>query len=379
VSRILIVPASYKTTLSSLEVVQVLFELLQSELPEHLVEARVITDGGEGTVDAFEYNFNGVVKAYEVTGPLGQPVQAKVCWLDSRSAVLESSQVVGYSLVPPSRRDPWQASSFGVGELIRRLVVDGAREIFVTMGDSAIMDMGVGMLDALGVEFYAGRRKIERPRLGDLNDVTYFSTESSAQLAHVSMTGLVDTKDYLCGSRGQAETYGHQKGMRESERSAVENALYRFTRVIAEQRKVDVARLPMATGSGGLAAALHAFQGAPLIHTPEYFSRRVGLDDSLQSADYVITGEGCLDDQTRWGKVPYFVASRCSGTCVAIVGSYTEEGRRDLSEASANRIALFTLDAGSAISHPRKALAAIGRVVANYISQEAGRQCSRSR
>jgi glycerate kinase len=254
-------------------------------------------------------------------------------------------------------------STFGVGELIKRVASEGARRVFVTMGDSATMDMGIGMLSALGVRFFDGHVPIEAPGMRDLARVTHFDSSPLTSLGDISITGLVDTKDFLCGTWGQAEVYGRQKGILKKDIHAADAALRNFAEVIGRQLGIDVTRLSMGTGSGGLGASLHAFFHAPLLHTPEYFWNRIDLDAVISSADLVITGEGRLDGQTRWGKVPHFIASRSAGPCVAIVGSYTETGRSDLEEASSHDVCVLTMNRATSNLSPGETLAAIVRDV----------------
>ncbi|WP_198036965.1 glycerate kinase [Nocardia sp. BMG51109] len=368
--RIAVAPGSYKSTITSLDATDILSEVLQDNLPDDQIEPIVMTDGGEGTIDAFAHNFGGSIKTYRTIGPLREPVHAEVCWVNAQSVIVESAKIVGYSLIPSSRRNPWQTSSAGVGYLIRTLIADGAQEIIVTMGDSAIMDMGIGMLDALGANFYSDGKRIIEPGLRDLAHLTDFTFD---RVRNVKITCLVDTKDYLCGPRGQASTYGAQKGLVEYEVAAAEAGLARFSRLIEERLGIQVARLPMGTGSGGLAAALHAFHDADLSHTPEYFDSQLGLSERLAACDYVITGEGYLDDQTRWGKVPYYVTSQCAGRCIAVVGGHSATGLDDLRRGAVGGCSVYELNSGLAMSNPRSALAQAARSVALHIGSSSER------
>jgi glycerate 2-kinase len=350
--KIIVVPGSYKSTLTSLEASGILTDILSTLLPRADVSRLVFADGGEGTLEAFQYNFGGEIRIYDVRGPLGRAVGAKTYW-SGDLAVIESAQAVGYSQVPSAERNPWVASSFGVGQLIRRVVADGARKIYVTMGDSATMDIGLGMLAALGVKFFSSTCRIEEPVMKDMAAIRYFDASALGALRDVEIVGLGDTKDYLCGQDGQAEVYGNQKGLRPEDIRAADEALANFAELIGRYANMDVARLPMGSGSGGLGAAISAFFGKRLEHTLEYLTTRTDLEAKLATADLIITGEGRLDGQTKWGKVPHFMASISGATCIAIVGSYSAEGKRDLEDASRGGCAVVAMSQDSDVPKDR--------------------------
>lgn len=356
-------PGSYKGTLTSLEASEIIGAAVGEVLPNVDRHVSVVTDGGEGTIDAFLHNFGGKVRTYEVLGPLGVPVQARTHWSSDQVAVLESAQAVGYSQVPQAKRDPWIMSSFGLGQLIQRVLADGAREIYITMGDSATMDIGIGMLAALGVKFFSNGSAIADPHMKDLTAITRFDHSALTRLINIPITVLCDTKDYLCGADGQAVAYGPQKGISPEDVPLADAALTNFSRLIEQELRTDVTRLQMGSGSGGIAAAISAFFGAPLKHTPEYLANKIDLLSDIRSADLIITGEGRLDDQTRWGKVPHFAASNGKCHCVAIVGSYTATGRRDLEEACEGSLSVITMNPECALSEPRLCLFEAARAV----------------
>jgi glycerate kinase len=154
---------------------------------------------------------------------------------------------------------------------------------------------------------------------------------------------------------GQVRLYGRQKGLRDADIPEVESAFLHFASLIEKRFGVDVTRVVRSTGSGGLAAALHAFLNANLVNTLEYLSEHLNLVPTIRSADIAITGEGCLDRTTKLGKVPYFVAKSSSRRCIALVGSYTPEGFNDMTTVC-NKCAIVPLNPELALSRPREAL-----------------------
>ncbi|AVP96486.1 hypothetical protein C7S18_04420 [Ahniella affigens] len=342
---IVIAPGTFKGTLRSLTAANIIGRALRTHLPRSSVSKVVIADGGEGTLEMLRSYFNVRLDAVWVSGPTRARVRARRAWFSRSAAFLESSQAIGLSLAPPGNLNPMSATSRGLGELIFHTIKDGARTVQISMGDSAVMDVGVGMLAALGVVFYSRSGPIENPSLRDLARVVDFNVAKYATLlGGVSVECLVDTDDFLCGAFGQASMYGAQKGLRPEDRNFVEDSILHFCELIKAQIGIDIRGLKRASGSGGVAGALHAFSSAALHNTLEYFSSRhnVGWDAMLSSADVVITGEGRLDEQTRFGKVPHFVARRVKGRCVVIAGSTTSAGIKDL-ESVCSRVSVVEL------------------------------------
>jgi glycerate kinase len=98
-------------------------------------------------------------------------------------------------------------------------------------------------------------------------------------------------------------------------------ALKRLAEVIRRDLEIDVEQLPGAGAAGGLGAGLVAFTGARLAPGAEMVMQAVKLDERLEGAHLVITGEGRLDSQTaRFGKGPAAVARHARAAGIPIIG-----------------------------------------------------------
>lgn len=372
--KVLIAPGSYKSTITSRDACEILRSAFNGELSNIELDSAVIADGGEGTLTAFETNFGGtVVDQCIVNGPMGQSAVARILWMDSKTVLIESSQSIGYSLVPHWQRDVWSASSAGLAEMIDSAVQAGAKHLIIATGDSIVMDVGIGLLDALGANMYAGSRKIGTPTTRDLASVTRIDTKNLKRFESITFEVLVDTFDYLCGPDGQSEVYGSQKGLQLEDVPAMEAGIRHFASVIFECTDKDITRLPMATGSGGVAGSIHAFFGAPLIHTPAYLDAKIDLTRRIRMADIVITGEGRLDEQTRWGKIPWYVAARCNGRLIAIVGDATDQGIADMEQVSGRKPEMVYLVDRTAETSASDCFARAAAGVVNQIVTEGSR------
>ena len=153
--NIVIAIDSLKGSLTSLEAGQALAEGIARVLPSASLCVRPLADGGEGTVEALVSDMDGVFQQITVTGPLGEPVTCTYGMIEKKqTAILEMSQAAGLTLVPEEKRNPMFTTTFGVGEMILDAMKKGCRRFLVGIGGSATNDGGVGMLQALGFEFF---------------------------------------------------------------------------------------------------------------------------------------------------------------------------------------------------------------------------------
>ena len=64
--------------------------------------------------------------------------------------------------------------------------------------------------------------------------------------------------------------------------------------------------------AGGLGFALRTLLGAKMTSGADWVMEAAGLDDALEGADFLITGEGRTDDQTLSGKLCFKAALRAA-------------------------------------------------------------------
>jgi glycerate kinase len=245
-------------------------------------------DGGEGTADALAAALGGQWRTAEVHDPLGRLVTARFLRLPDARAVVESAEAIGLWRLSPDELDPHRASSYGLGELMRAAVEDGAREIIVTLGGSATVDGGAGLREALGGTFPKG----------------------------VRLRAVCDVTNPLLGERGAARVFGPQKGARPDDVEELER------RLAAMEELAPYRDLPGAGAAGGLGAALVAL-GASLEQGSQLVLETVDLAGQVARSTFVITGEGTVDETSSQGKLPGAVAQVCreqSKPCVVFGG-----------------------------------------------------------
>lgn len=324
--KVVIAPDSFKECLPAEGVAQAMARGVRAAAPDAECVLVPMADGGEGTVRALIAATGGTLRQAVVTGPLGEPVEAEFGLLgDGNTAVIEMAAASGLPLVPPERRDPTKTTTYGTGELILAALELGVSRLIIGIGGSATVDGGAGMAQALGARLLdaagkpIGRGGGELARLAAI-DVS----DMDPRLKSLRCTVACDVTNPLVGPRGAAAVYGPQKGATPEMVRLLDANLRRFAEVVRRDLGVDVAEAPGAGAAGGLGAGLMAFLKARLRPGVELVIEAVGLEEKLRGADLVLVGEGMMDEQSAYGKVPVGVArlARSLGVpAVAIVGS----------------------------------------------------------
>ena len=312
--RIVIAPDSFKESLSALDAALAIREGFRAVYPDADYVLLPVADGGEGTVDALVAATGGRRVARRVVGPLGDEVEAFYGVTgDGGVAVIEMAAASGLELVPPPLRNPLVTTTFGVGELIRAALDDGARRFVIGIGGSATNDGGAGMVQALGVRLIdAGGGELPRGggALAGLEDIDVSGLDP--RLTECSIEVACDVDNPLVGPNGASAVFGPQKGATPELVRILDASLAHYAAVVERTLGKPVADMPGAGAAGGLGAGLYAFLGARLRPGTEIVMAAVDMDLVVRDADLVITGEGRLDSQTIHGKTPIGVAAVAS-------------------------------------------------------------------
>ena len=308
--KIVIATDSFKGTLRADEACDIIADALHKTLPDVSVIVKPMADGGEGTALAMIRAGNGHWIPRTVMGPLAQmQVQAGFAWFDDATALVEMASASGLELLPAEQLNPMATTTYGTGELVRAAVEYGAGKILLAVGGSATVDGGVGAAAALGWRFLDGRG-VEVPlggkSLAGLARIVV--PESNAPLRTkngkpVRVEVLCDVDNPLCGNHGAARVYGPQKGATPAMVEELDAGLKNLAALVRAELGREIENLPGAGAAGGLAAGAVAFMDASIVSGIETVMARSNLAAELQSADWVITGEGSFDRQSLYGKV----------------------------------------------------------------------------
>ena len=269
-----------------------------------------MADGGEGTVDSLVDATNGKKITLEVTGPLGNKVKAYYGLLgDGKSAVIEMAKASGLEIVPKNRRNPLITTTYGTGELIKDALDHKVKEIIIGLGGSSTNDGGSGMAQALGAHLL-DKNNQEIPwgggNLGKLAKIDINNLDP--RLKNVKIILASDVTNPLIGPEGASNIFGPQKGATLEMVEQLESNLKKYAQVIKKDLCKDVAQKTGAGAAGGLGAGLMAFTTCEMHQGIEIAIQVTQLEEKLKNADYVFTGEGGTDFQTKFGKTPYGVA-----------------------------------------------------------------------
>lgn len=315
---------SFKGTLSSTEISDLLEISAFRHFPGCSCVKVPIADGGEGTVDAIMRAAGGTYRQVPVRGPLFEERISSYGIIDQKKVIIEMAAASGLPLVPDKLRDPMKTTTYGTGQLIRDALDLGFRHITVAIGGSATNDGGMGAMIALGARFLDADGRQLKGIGADLYHVSDIDlTHLHPAVKETEFTVMCDVNNPLTGSNGATYTFGSQKGANEVSLSLLETGMKNYAALIKRKFSIDVDSMPGAGAAGGLGAALTVFLNARLRSGIETVLDLIHFDDLLKDVDLVVTGEGRIDWQSACGKVPAGIGRRCQKAgipAVAIVG-----------------------------------------------------------
>lgn len=411
----LIAPDSFKGSLTSLQVIDIITKAASLHFPEAEFIRLPIADGGEGTVDAIITALGGEFRTAKVKDPLGRPITAKYGIIESsnsgdpsikkQTAVIEMAQASGLTLLHKNEYNPLKTTSYGTGELILHALDEGVRNFIIGIGGSATNDAGIGAAQALGLSFRSdntlnsklhkslynkphkkpdicpenkpnknpdnspdndshnnpdndtdndshnnlGNNQYKNPHnypyksthisphsnpninpaaspeidgLGGenlLNIDTICSAGIDKRALASEFTIICDVKNPMTGSYGATLVYGPQKGGSKKALNTLETGMIHYENLLHKYTGLEIGKIPGTGAAGGFAATFTAFFNATLKPGIDTILDIAGFDSLLDRTDLVITGEGHIDGQTLFGKVPAGIAKRCSLKGVKVV------------------------------------------------------------
>lgn len=326
---IVIAPDSFKESLSSSGVAQAIADGIKTVAPDATLVLMPMADGGEGTVEAIAGSTGVPLQALDTVNALGEPICAAWIMLQDDTAVIEMASAAGLEQLTEDERDVRRASTYGVGQLVLAALDKGARRIVLGLGGSATNDGGSGLLCALGVRLLdkSGNPLVTGPAaLYELASIDLSGMDP--RIANTEWLIASDVNNPLCGEHGASAIFGPQKGASPDDVRFLDGALSHFADVTAQAIGRDVRELPGAGAAGGLGFAALAYLKATFRPGVEVVAEYAGLDEHIQRADLVITGEGRLDAQTLRGKTIAGIAAltkKHEVPLIALAGSLHED------------------------------------------------------
>ncbi|OAS20446.1 glycerate kinase [Paenibacillus oryzisoli] len=344
--NIVIAPDSFKGSLTSFEVCRIMQQSIEGVMEGVTIVSVPMADGGEGTVDAIVAAAGGRRIQVNVSGPLGNRIEAMIGVVpqgDEVVAVLETAAMCGLTLIPSTNRNPLLTTTRGLGEAVMAALDLGYRRFVIGLGGSATNDGGMGMLTALGGAFYdSDGQRLEGfgrdlPRV-----VSVDFTGLDARLADCHITIASDVTNPLLGPHGALHVFGPQKGATPEQVTQLDNSLRSYAQLVesslrlrgcGEQDAPSVSNAPGGGAAGGLGFAL-IMLGGRLCSGAMVIGQLAGLPAKIAAADWVLTGEGQSDGQTLQGKLPIYVSQQAAaaGKPVVLISGSLGPGNEALHE-----------------------------------------------
>ncbi|MER1957579.1 MAG: glycerate kinase [Solibacillus sp.] len=328
--NIIIAPDSFKGSLSAVEVSNYIEMGVKNAFKDAKLIKLPVGDGGEGTMDALVTATGGTKKSISVKGPLGNTVQASYGVLgDGKTCVIEMATASGLHLVPHDKLSPLTTTTYGTGELIKHALDEGYSSFIIGLGGSATNDGGAGMLQALGLKLLCKNGEQIKFGGGELKNISKIElSEFDSRIKESTFLIASDVENPLIGSTGASYVFGPQKGATEQEVINLDDNLEHLANIIENSTGIRLHDKPGAGAAGGIGGAFQAFFPVKFQRGIDVVLDYAGLDEHLENANLVITGEGKVDSQTVYGKTPLGVAQRANinGVPTIILAGSTVEG-----------------------------------------------------
>lgn len=303
--KIVIAPDKFKGSLTGIEFCNAVERGIRKYNKDIEILKLPLADGGDGTVEALQLYMGGEYISVEVHDPLLRIISANYLYSEEKKmAFVEMAEASGIRLLETEELDPLQTSTFGTGELIRNAIQKGARHIILGIGGSSTNDAGMGMARALGFRFFDEESNELEGKGGDLNNLCSIDClDILEELSNVKFEVACDVDNPLFGPNGAAFIYSPQKGATPEVVEELDIGLQNFNSVVEIQFGKDLQRIPGAGAAGGLGAGCALFLNARLKSGTSLIKDVANFDEQVKDADWIITGEGKIDEQTFSGKV----------------------------------------------------------------------------
>ncbi|SDR01169.1 glycerate kinase [Virgibacillus salinus] len=320
--KIVIAPDSFKESMSALAAANAIENGFKKIIPEATYVKVPMADGGEGTVQSLVVTTNGKIISETVTGPAGYPVEAFYGITgDGKTAVIEMAAASGLHLVQYENRNPLTATTKGTGELILAALNLGVKHLIIGLGGSATNDGGAGMAQALGASLLDSNGVPIDFGGGELNKIHSIDTTNlDPRLQQVQVDVACDVDNPLIGDHGASAVFGQQKGATDKMIATLDQNLTHYAQMLQRDLDKDVETIPGSGAAGGLGAGLLAFLEADLKRGIDIVIDAVDLEEHMEHATLVITGEGKIDKQTIYGKTPIGVAKIAKKQHIPVIG-----------------------------------------------------------
>ena len=331
--KFVLIPDSFKGTLSSTEICSIMQAGIKKHYPNAEIVSIPVADGGEGSVDCFLTALGGEKIFVKAKNPYFEDMQGFYGIINNgNTAVIEMSAVAGLPLVE-NRKNPMLTTTYGVGELILDACKRGVKKIIVGLGGSCTNDFGCGSACACGVKFLDKQGKEFIPTGATLKDICNIDVSGKNKLLDgVEIITMCDIDNPPFGLNGASYVFAPQKGADKQMVEMLDDGVKNVCAVVSKVLGQDLSNLSGGGAAGAMGAGMVAFFNSKLLMGIDTVLDTVKFTDIISDADVIFTGEGKIDSQSLRGKVVIGVARKAKEKgipVIAVVGG--ADG--DMSEA----------------------------------------------
>ena len=303
--KILVAVNEFKGSLTSREIADLISKLANSRYKNIEIVPEVIADGGDGFLDIFN-NFSK--KEVLVTNAMGEKIKASyLVDYNNKKAVIEVAEIIGLKKV--SEKNPYLASTYGLGEVIKSLLQENIRDFIIGLGGSATNDCGIGMLSALGYKFFDKNNNECIHGINALSKINRIDDSYlNENLKNAKFTLVSDVENILFGQEGATYVFSKQKGLKEENFQIVDDYVNKFTRIVYNKYNTNYSNILGSGAAGGLAYGFLTFTNSEIKKGSDFMIEYLEIEEKIKEIDIVITGEGKLDLQSFMGKAPIEIA-----------------------------------------------------------------------
>lgn len=328
-NKFLLIPDSFKGTMSSMEICSLLEEKIREYYPAAEIHSIPVADGGEGSVDCFLQALGGEKVTVTTQNPFFEPIDSYYGLIDNgRTAIIEMAASAGLPLIG-DRKDPLKASTFGVGELILHAARKGVSKIIMGLGGSCTNDGGCGAACAVGFRFLDESGEPFIPTGGTLHRIRQLDfSQIDPIIEGIEFVTMCDIDNPMYGPTGAAAVYGPQKGATPVDIKLLDAGVQQLSQIIQHALGLDLSFVPGTGAAGAMGAGMAAFFCSRLQMGIQTILDTVQFEQLAAGADMIFTGEGKLDQQSLCGKVVIGVARRAKALSVpvtALVGDIGDD------------------------------------------------------
>ena len=303
--KVLVAVNEFKGSLTSKEIANLVLKVANKRNNDIEIISEIIADGGDGFLEIFD-NFSK--KEMIVTNALGENITANyLVDYKSKRAVIEVAEIIGLKKV--SEKNPYIASTYGLGEVIVSLLKDNITDFIIGLGGSATNDCGIGMLSALGFRFKDKHNNLCVHGINELKNIVKIDDEYvDKNLKKAHFTLVSDVENTLFGKNGATYIFSKQKGLNEEDFDKVDNYIKGFTQIVSSKYNKELYNVLGSGAAGGLAYGFLSFTNSCITKGSDFMIDYLNIEEKIKEVDIVITGEGKLDLQSYMGKAPIEIA-----------------------------------------------------------------------